>query len=111
MRDYLEALFWWSNTQNYLWYPIDLTSQSNNDTIGSRLIDNMTSPHVWLAQNHIKNIKRGNTTHYPILEGMDTIGQATLLDDIEISSLVKPPNVVWLWVWYCQQPQMFDGLS
>jgi hypothetical protein len=111
MRDYLAALFWWSSSRNYLWYPIEMTSQSNNDTTGSRLIDNMMSPHIWLAQNNITDIKRGNITHYLILEGLDAIGQATLLADMKISSLVKPPDVVWLWVWCCRQPQLFDGLS
>jgi hypothetical protein len=70
--------------------------------MGYRLIDIMTFPHIWLAQINITNIKRGNTTHYLILEGMDAIGQATLLDDTEISSLVKPPDVVWMWVWCFQ---------
>jgi hypothetical protein len=111
MRDYLVALFWWRNNTNYLWYPIELTSQSNNDTMGSRLIENMTSPHIWLSQNNISDIKRGNITHYLILEGLDAIGQATLLADTKILSLVKPPNVVWLRVWCCQQPQLFENLS
>jgi hypothetical protein len=101
MRNYLAALFLWNNSQNYLWYPIEMTSQSNNDTTGSRIIDNMTFPHIWLAQNNITDIKRGNITHYLILEGLDAIGQATLLADMEISSMVKPPDVVWLWVWCC----------
>lgn len=107
MRDYLVALLWWSNN---LWYPIELTSQSNNDTMGSRLIDNMTSPHIWLTQNNIKNIKRSNIAHYLILEGLDAIGQVALLADTKISSLVKPPDVVWLHVWCCRQPQL-EGLS
>jgi hypothetical protein len=47
-----------------------------------------------LDQNNITDIKRGNITHYLILEGMDAIGQATLMADIEISSLLKPPDVV-----------------
>jgi hypothetical protein len=42
-----------------------------------------------------------NITHYLILEGMDAIGQVTLLADTKISSLVKPPDVVWLRVWCC----------
>jgi hypothetical protein len=56
----------------------------------------MTFPHIWLAQNNIIDIKRGNITHYLILEGLDDIGQATLLADKEILSLVNPPDVVWL---------------
>jgi hypothetical protein len=104
MRDYLAALFWWSSSQNYLWYPIELTSQSNNDSTGSRLINNTTSPHIWLAQNNITHIKRGNITHYRILEGLDAIGQTTLLADMKISSLVKPPDVVWMRVWLSTTP-------
>ena len=104
------ALFWWNNSRNYLWYLVELTPQSNNDTIGSRLINNMTFPHIWLAQN-ITNIKRGNITHCLILEGLDAIGQMTLLADTKISSLVKPLDVVWLRVLCCWQPQLFDDLS
>jgi hypothetical protein len=55
----------------------------------------MMFPHIWLAQNNITDIKRENITHYLILEGLDAIGQAALLADTEISSLVKPPDVVW----------------
>jgi hypothetical protein len=54
-----------------------------------------------VGQNNITDIERGNITHYLILEGMDGIGQETLLDDTEISSLEKTPDVVWLWVWFC----------
>jgi hypothetical protein len=77
----------------------------------SILTDIMTFSHIWLAQKKITNIKRGNITHYLILEGMDAIGQATLLDDAKISSLVKPPDVVWLRVWCFQKIQMFEDLS
>jgi hypothetical protein len=87
------VLFWWSNSQNYLWYLIEVITQSNNDTTGSRLIKIMAFPHIWLAQNNI--------THYLTLEGMDAIEQVTLLADTKISSLVKPPDVVWLRVWCC----------
>jgi hypothetical protein len=52
--------------------------------------------HIWLAQNNITDIKRGNITHYLILEGMDAIGQEALSTDTDISSLVKPPDVVWM---------------
>jgi hypothetical protein len=79
MRDYLVTMFWWRSSRKYLWYPIKMTSQSNNDTTRSRLIDNMMFPLIWLAQNNITNIKRGNITHYLILEGMDAIRQETLL--------------------------------
>ena len=42
---------------------------------------------------------------------MDAIGKVTLLAETEISSLLKPADVVWLWVWFCRQPQLFNGLS
>jgi len=64
--------------------------------MGSRLINSMMFQHIWLAQNNIAVIKRGNITHYLILEGLDAIGQAALLANTKISSLVKPPDVVWL---------------
>jgi hypothetical protein len=70
----------------------------------------MTSPHTWVEQNHIIDIKRGHISHYLILEGMDAIGHATLLVDVNISSLVKPPDFVWLRVWCCRQSQLFDDL-
>jgi hypothetical protein len=47
--------------------------------------------HIWLAQNNITDIKRGNITHYLILKGLDVIGQVALLVDMDIPSLVKPP--------------------
>jgi hypothetical protein len=58
MRDYLATRFWWNNSQNYLWYPVELTPQSNNDTMASRLINNMSFPDIWLAQKNITDIKR-----------------------------------------------------
>jgi hypothetical protein len=76
-----------------------MTPQSNNDTMGSRLINNMMFPHIWLDQKHITDIKRGNIKKYLILEGMDAIGHTKLLANIDISSLVKPPEVVWLQMW------------
>jgi hypothetical protein len=81
MRDYLVVLFWCSSSWNYLWYLVELTSQSNNDTTGSRLIEKMMFPHIWSAQNNITDIKRGNIINYLILERMYAIGQATLLVD------------------------------
>jgi hypothetical protein len=50
MRYYLSTLFRWDSSWNYLWYPIEMTPQSNNDTTGSRLIDIIVLPHIWLAQ-------------------------------------------------------------
>jgi hypothetical protein len=95
MRDYIAVLFWWSSSRNYLWYPVEMTSQSNNDTTMFRLIEKVLFPHIWLAQKNITYISWGNITHYLILEWMDSIGHATLLVDAKIYSLVKPPDVVW----------------
>jgi hypothetical protein len=86
MRDYLATQFWWSNNQNYLWYLIEMITQSNNDTMGYRLINIITFLDIWFAPKNI--------THYLILEGMDCIGHVTLLADTMISSLLKPPDVV-----------------
>jgi hypothetical protein len=96
MRDYLVALFWWNSSRNYLWYLLELTPQSNNDTTGYRIINNMMLPHIWFSQINIIDIKRGNIKHYLILEGIDSIGCVTLLADTKISSLVNPLDVVWL---------------
>jgi hypothetical protein len=41
MRYYLAALFRWDSSWNYLWYSVEMTPQRNNDTVGSRLINNM----------------------------------------------------------------------
>jgi hypothetical protein len=111
MGDCVAAPFWWNSSRNYLRYPVEMTPQSNNDTTRSRLINNMMFPHIWLAQKNITNIKRGNITYYLILEGFDSIGQATLLVDMEVSSLVKPPNVVRLQVFCFERPQLFDDLN
>jgi hypothetical protein len=62
MRYYLATLFSWNNSENYLWYYVEMTPQSNNDTTGSRLINNMVLPHIWLAQENITNIQWGNIT-------------------------------------------------
>jgi hypothetical protein len=59
---YLATLFRWNSSQNYLWYSVDMTPQRNNDTAGSRLINNMVLPHIWLAQENIKDIQWGNIT-------------------------------------------------
>ena len=71
----------------------------------------MTSLDTWLDQKNITDIKRGNNTHYLILEGMDSIGHGTLLAYTEILSVVKPPDVVWLWVCCFRQTHLFDRLS
>ena len=71
----------------------------------------MTFPHIWQAQNNIIDIKKGNITHYLIIEGLDAIEQATLLADTKISSLVNPLDVVWLQVWCFRQPQLYNDLN
>jgi hypothetical protein len=43
----------WDSSSENLWYHVDMTPQRNNDTLGSRLIDNMELPQIWLAQNNI----------------------------------------------------------
>jgi hypothetical protein len=63
MRDYLAALFWWDNSWNYLWYPIEMTPQSNNDTTGSRLINSMALPHIWLGPKEHHRHPAGETSH------------------------------------------------
>jgi hypothetical protein len=62
MRYYLEALFMWDNSHNYLWYPVEMTPQNNNETMGSRFIDSMTLSHIWLSQENITDIQRDNIT-------------------------------------------------
>jgi hypothetical protein len=62
MRYYLATLFWWNNSWNYFWYSVEMTPQSNNDTTGSRLLNNMALPHIWLAQENITDIQWGNIT-------------------------------------------------
>ena len=69
MRDYLAALFWWNNIWNYLWYLVEMTPQSNNDTMGSRLINNMELPHIWLAQQNIIEIQWGTSHNTSSLKG------------------------------------------
>jgi hypothetical protein len=60
MRYYLVALFRWDSSWNNLWYPIEMTPQSNNDTTGLILIDSMVLPHIWMAQENITDIQWGN---------------------------------------------------
>ena len=73
MRYYLVTLFRWDSSWNYLWYSVEMTSQSNNDTTRSRLINSMALPHIWLAQEDIAYIQWGNITQYLILEGLDAV--------------------------------------
>jgi hypothetical protein len=62
MRYYLTEMFRWNNSQNYLSYFVEMTPQKNNDTAGSRLLNNMASPHIWLAQENIRDIQWGHIT-------------------------------------------------
>jgi hypothetical protein len=62
MRYYLATLFRGNSSWNYLWYFVEMTPQRNNDTVGSRLINNMALPHIWLAQENIKDIQWGSIT-------------------------------------------------
>jgi len=53
---------------------------------------------------------RGAISQYLVSEGLDVVGQMTLLADMEISSLVKPTNGVGLRVRYYRQVQPLDDL-
>ena len=44
----------------------------------------------------ITKFKRRNITQYLIHEGLDVLEKVKLLADAEISSLVKPPDGVWV---------------
>ena len=46
MRDYFVTLFCQDNSLNYHWYPIEVSPQSNNGAMRSRLINNITLPHI-----------------------------------------------------------------
>ena len=48
----------------------------------------------------ITKVERRNITQHLICEGLDVIGKASLLADSEISSLLKPLDVIQLRVWY-----------
>jgi hypothetical protein len=56
MGYYLASLFRWNSSRNYLWYSVEMTPQRNNDTVGSRLINNMALLDIWLAQENITHI-------------------------------------------------------
>jgi hypothetical protein len=66
---------------------------------------------MWLSQKNIVNFEWGNITQYLIFEGLDVLGQATLLVEAMVSSLAQPSNGVWLGVWLCWQLHSFDELS
>jgi hypothetical protein len=52
-----------------------------------------------LTQKNIKNFKGGNITQYLIFEGLDVIGQATLLADEKIAPLAVSSDRLSLLVW------------
>jgi hypothetical protein len=95
---------------DYFRYPVQFPIQSNNNTMRLRLIYSMMFPEIRLAQKNITNFKGGDVTQYLIFEGLDAIGQATLLADVEISPLAEPSDGVQIWVWCCQQSQPLDNL-
>jgi hypothetical protein len=76
----------------------------------SKIIYNMTFPHIWLAIKNIKNFKWGNFTQYLILEGLDAIRQVTFLVDVEISTLDEPLEIVWMWMCCCWKFQSLHDL-
>jgi hypothetical protein len=45
-----------------LWYPVELISQSNNNTTRPRFINNKIFPHIWFSYKNITNFKWGNIT-------------------------------------------------
>ena len=57
-----------------------------------------------------QKIQVGNITQYLILEGLGSVGKATLLADVEMSTLDEPPDVVWFWVWHFWKLQLLDKL-
>jgi hypothetical protein len=56
MRYYFAELFRWNSSRKYLWYSVEMTPQRNNDIGGSRLINSMALPHIWLDQDNITDI-------------------------------------------------------
>jgi hypothetical protein len=62
MRYYLATLFRWNNSQNYFWYSVEMTPQRNNDTTGSRLINNMAF-HIYGWPKRTSQTSSGETSH------------------------------------------------
>jgi hypothetical protein len=56
------TLFRWNNSRNYLWYSVEMSPQSNNDTTGVRLIKNMALPHLLLT-HRTSHTSIGETSH------------------------------------------------
>jgi hypothetical protein len=84
--------------RGHLRYPVQIISQSNNHRARSRPICSMSPPQVWFSSQYNRKFKRIKVTRYLIREGLDAIGKATLLADAKISSFVKPPDGVRLWM-------------
>jgi hypothetical protein len=62
MRYYLAALFRWDSSWNYLWYSVEMTPQSNNDTTGSRLIIAWRF-HIYGWPKRTSQTSSGETSH------------------------------------------------
>jgi hypothetical protein len=62
MRYYLATLFRWDNSWNYLWYFVEMTPQSNNDTMGSRLIKTWRF-HIYGWTKRTSQTSSGETSH------------------------------------------------
>jgi thymidylate kinase len=60
-----------------------------------------------LAQKNITSFERSNITQYLVFEGLDAIGQSTLLADAKI---FLGGTGVGLWVRHCGQGQPLDDL-
>ena len=115
LGDYLHSLLC-SDERHYnriksLWYLVEFLSQINNDTKRYRLIQHMMFPPIWLSWNNIKKFKWGNITHYLIFEGLDAIGEAALLIDVDLSSMAQLTNAVGLGKWNRWKIQYFDDLN
>jgi hypothetical protein len=63
------TLFRSDNSWNYLWYSVQMTPQSNNDTMGLRLINNMALPYIWLDQKNILDIQQETSHNTSSLKG------------------------------------------
>lgn len=80
-----------------------LTSQSNNETMRSQIINSAMFTHARLSQKNIINFKQITVTKHLIFEGLDAMEHVTLLANLKVSSLAQPIDGVWLGVWHCCQ--------
>ena len=71
----------------------------------------MTFPYIWFPYKNITNFKWGNITNYLIFEGLDIVGEAALLTDVDVSSMAQPTNAVGLGMKDYRNLQYFDDLS